>query len=218
LQRRTSEEDVMTRAIPYTLTTTLTLIGGAALAAAEPGPPPCREGGEACRTAEGVVIDAGPEYRGPAPTSKRWLHGFRIGAVYLFHKDRPVGEGDERMSLAERYELASPWMFAIGYEGMRRIVGHSWLNVILVGNVTVVGLEQSKFIPSGNGLVGFELDEAFQVGVGANFTPEEGKPLHMIAALGWTPKVGSFYMPIHFTVVPDVDGNHRLGTTIGVNW
>ena len=44
----------------------------------------------------------------------------------------------------------------LGYEGFYRIIGHSWLNVLMVGNVTVAGLEQSKFIPSASGLLGLE--------------------------------------------------------------
>jgi hypothetical protein len=180
--------------------------------------PTCEEGSAKCVTSDGRVIDVSPDYAGPQVTSKRWLHGFRVGAIYVYNLDKPTDDTQPDSSLSERYDLKSPWMFALGYEGMRRIVGHSWLNVILVGNVTVAGLEQSKFIPSMNGLVGFEFHQSFQVGVGANFTPEDGKALHMIAAAGWTPRIGSFYMPVHFTVVPDVDGNHRLGSTVGVNW
>ena len=41
----------------------------------------------------------------------------------------------------------------------------------------------------------------------------------MIAAAGWTPKVGTIYTPIHFFVVPDpVNHNNRFGTTVGVSW
>jgi hypothetical protein len=49
-------------------------------------------------------------------------------------------------------------------------------------------------------------------------TPDRAKASHMIGAIGWTPQVGSFWVPVHFFVVPDVDGNHRLGATIGVTW
>jgi len=42
--------------------------------------------------------------------------------------------------------------------------------------------------------------------------------VHMVFAAGWTPKVGSFYTPVHAFFMPDVDGQHRTGVTVGVNW
>ena len=106
----------------------------------------------------------------------------------------------------------------LGYEAMYRIVGHSWLNVILVGNLSIAGLEQSRFIPTASGLIGAEINQSFQLGVGVNLTPDEQAPSHMIAAAGWTPKVGSIYTPVHVFFVPDPAGNHRSGVTVGVTW
>jgi hypothetical protein len=40
----------------------------------------------------------------------------------------------------------------------------------------------------------------------------------MIFAAGWTPRVGSFYVPVHFFFVPDIEGHHKLGATVGVNF
>jgi hypothetical protein len=114
--------------------------------------------------------------------------------------------------------MKTPHHFLIGYEGMARMVGHSWLNVILVGNAMVAGLEQSKFYPTGNALIGFEIDNSFQFGVGASFTPLKGQEAHTIIAAGWTPRVGSFYVPLHAFFIPDVDGLHRTGVTTGVTW
>ena len=90
-------------------------------------------------------------------------------------------------SLKKEFGLKSPNMMLLGYEGFYRIVGHSWLNVLMVGNVTVAGLEQSKFIPAASGLLGFEFNSSFQLGVGVNLTPDPQAPSHMIAAAGWTP-------------------------------
>jgi hypothetical protein len=121
-------------------------------------------------------------------------------------------------SLRDKYGLRSPNMMLIGYEGFYRIIGHSWLNVLMVGNVTVAGLEQSKFIPAASGLIGFEFNRSFQLGIGVNLTPDPHAPSHMIAAAGWTPHVGSIQTPVHFFFVPDTDGNHRMGATIGMTW
>jgi hypothetical protein len=150
---------------------------------------------------------------------KRFLHGFRLGYLYLMNMDGPADPTDPAsLSLADKYGLRSPHQFIIGYEVTWRLIGYDWLNTLLVGNVMISGLEQSKFIPNANLVIGFELAETLQLGVGVNVVPQEEKPAHMLAAIGWTPRVGDFYLPIHAFFVPDVDGQHRTGLTIGVNW
>lgn len=155
-----------------------------------------------------------PEER---PIGKRVLHGFRLGYVYLMRGGSP-DPGHPDQTVLERLELRSPSSFLVGYELIYRLVGHSWLNVLLVGNVMLAGLEQSRALPSVNLLIGFEIDEEIQAGVGVDLTPDREKVSHMIAAVGWTPRVGSFWVPVHFFLVPDVDGNHRMGGTVGVTW
>jgi hypothetical protein len=154
------------------------------------------------------------------PVGRRFLHGFRLGWTYLYNMDKPtrMDENGRPVSLGYKYGLKSPNMMLLGYEGFYRIVGHSWLNVLMVGNVTVAGLEQSKFIPAASGLIGFEFDQSFQLGVGVNLTPDPDAPSHMIAAAGWTPSVGSIQTPVHFFFVPDTEGNHRMGATVGMTW
>lgn len=150
------------------------------------------------------------------PVGRRFMHGFRLGYMALMNYDRPNREGG--MSLKDELGLKTPHMMLLGYEGFYRMIGHSWLNVLLVGNVTVAGLEQSKFIPAASGLIGFEFDQSFQLGVGVNLTPDTQQPSHMIVAGGWTPKVGAIHTPVHFFFVPDTEKNHRVGVTVGVTW
>jgi len=170
-----------------------------------------------------VPVDDG-ESLDDEPVQSRILHGFRLGYVYQMNLEEPgtagvqADDGDLGPSLAEEYDLQSPHQFLLGYEITGRLVGHSWLNVILVGNVSIAGLEQSRFFPMASGLIGFEFHESFQAGVGINLAATEHKPAHMIMAAGWTPKVGSLYVPVHFFFVPDVDHAHRAGITFGVNW
>jgi hypothetical protein len=156
------------------------------------------------------------------PVGRRFMHGFRLGWTYLFNMNKATRDtnGDDMpdQSLMKEYDLKSANMMLLGYEGFYRIVGHSWLNVLIVGNVTVAGLEQSKFIPAASGLLGFEFDRSFQLGVGVNITPDPEAPTHMIAAAGWTPRVGSINTPVHFFFVPDAERNHRMGATIGMSW
>ncbi len=150
-------------------------------------------------------------------SDQRFLSGFRLGYLYVAESTKPLQAlgGD---SLAQRVGMRSPHQFLIGYEGVYRMVGHSWLNVILVGNVMASGMEQSKFYPSANALIGFEFRNSFQLGVGVNATPLKDNQAHTIFAAGWTPQAGNFYVPFHFFFVPDVDGAHRMGVTTGVTW
>lgn len=150
------------------------------------------------------------------PVGRRFFHGFRLGWIHVNKYDTAIR--DNGMTLKEQFGLKSPDMMIIGYEGYYRIIGHSWLNVLMLGNVTVAGLDQSKFIPAASGLLGFELDRNFQLGIGVNVTPDPQAPSHMIAAAGWTPSVGSIQTPIHFFYLPDPDGNSRYGATVGMNW
>ena len=126
------------------------------------------------------------------PHAQRTLHGFRLGYMFVNDFDRRLNPDDPESSLAGRVDMKSPHLFLLGYEVTRRLIGHSWLNIILVGNVMVGGLEQSKFYPSANALIGFEFDESFQIGVGPNLTPDPDKVAHILFAGGWTPTVGSF--------------------------
>ena len=151
-----------------------------------------------------------------APAGTRFQHGIRLGWTYIQNMDKPTREGG--MSLAEEFGLKSPNMMLLGYEAFYRVVGSSWLNVLMVGNVTVAGLEQSKFIPAASGLIGFEFNRSFQLGVGVNLTPDPESVSHMIAAAGWTPQVGKISVPLHFFYVPDTEGNNRMGATVGMTW
>jgi len=166
--------------------------------------------------APGAVAQDEDEEGWRRPVGRRFLHGFRFGWTYIYNYDKPTR--DNGMSLKDEFKLRTPNMLLLGYEGFYRIVGHSWLNVLMVGNVTVAGLEQSKFIPAASGLIGFEFDRSFQLGVGVNATPDPENPTHMIAAAGWTPTVGSIQTPVHFFFVPDTEKNHRMGATVGMTW
>jgi hypothetical protein len=146
-----------------------------------------------------------------------FLHGFRLGYSYVYNYDQPLPSLGNK-SFADRTGTKSPHNFLLGYEMLVRLMGHSWLNVILLANALVAGLEQSKVLPSGNAVIGFEIHNSFQLGVGAHLTPLKGQEGHVVVAGGWTPRVGNFYIPVHGFFVPDVEGNHRMGVLTGVTW
>ena len=170
---------------------------------------------EATRTGTPAAAERASVVR--SPDDYTLLHGFRLGYGYVMNYDQP-SEAFAGKSLKQQVGLRSPSHFLLGYEVVYRVVSHSWLNILLLGNAMVAGLEQSKVLPSANLLIGFELKNTFQVGVGANLSPLKGSEAHTIIAAGWTPRVGTIYTPLHFFFIPDVDGVHRMGVTTGVTF
>jgi hypothetical protein len=146
----------------------------------------------------------------PAPREEWTIRkGLRFGYTYA-----------NKAEQSER--LASPHMFAMGFEMQETMAGGDWLDLLFIQNVTVSGLEQSVVIPSVNALVGFEINNALQVGVGANagiIDPSgENHFVHLVSALGWTQQAGAFSVPIHVVFIPDINDYYRFAVTTGVNW
>ena len=172
---------------------------------------------EATKTGATADHPVEPAPRPKSPDDSLLLHGFRLGYGYVFNYDDPSSAFENR-SFKERAGLRSPHHLLIGYEVVYRVVGHSWLNVLLMGNGMIAGLEQSKVLPSANLLIGAEIKNSFQIGIGANLSPLKGSEAHAIVAAGWTPRVGTIYTPLHAYFIPDVDGYHRMGVTTGVTF
>lgn len=154
----------------------------------------------------------------PAPHAL-FLHGFRLGYLYVFDIESPIDNRDPDSRIyADRYDMRSPHLAMIGYELAWRMIGYDWLNVLLIGNVMFAGFEQSRFFPSANLMIGAEIAEMAQVGIGVSVTPTKEEPVHLAIAAGWTPQIGSFFVPIHAFFVPDINGHHKLGVTVGLNF
>jgi len=131
-------------------------------------------------------------------------HGFRMGYGYVNAPE-------------DHDTLRSNWLYLLGYEVSQTVIGGSWINVLFVQNFSVVGINQSLFIPSGNLLAGFEFNERFQLVTGLNLVPSDDF-CHMVMAAGWTPNVGDINIPFHVSYVPDYNNNWRAYLTTGVNW
>jgi len=134
------------------------------------------------------------------------MHGFRMGYSYV------------NVAPGESSALASPHLFVLGYELTQRVLGGGMVDVVVVENVAVTGLNQSILIPSGNLLLGLELNKMLQLGAGAQVAPLGDQPFHMVVAAGFSPPSGDLNVPLHVAYIPDVHGNWRLVSTIGVNW
>ena len=66
--------------------------------------------------------------------------------------------------------LESPHMVSLGFEMQQTMHGGDWLDILYIQNIMVSGIDQSVLAPSANVLVGFEINEALQLGVGVNGT------------------------------------------------
>jgi hypothetical protein len=122
----------------------------------------------------------------------------------------------------ESDRLDSPHMFAMGFEAQQTMDGGTWLDLLFIQNLTISGLDQSVVLPSANALVGFEINDALQLAVGANATvvdpSDENHYFHLVTAVGWTQDAGIFSVPLHLVFIPDVNNYYRVAITTGVNW
>tara|TARA_Y100000593_G_scaffold69565_1_gene127753 strand:+ start:467 stop:994 length:528 start_codon:yes stop_codon:yes gene_type:complete len=157
-----------------------------------------------------------------------------------FADDHAVGGGDgssdmdwtKRMGIRFGYNYAnkadetdrldSPHMFALGFETQQTMDGGTWLDLLFIQNLTISGLDQSVLLPSANALVGFEVNDALQLAVGANATivdpSDQNHYFHLVTAVGWTQDAGIFSVPLHLVFIPDVNDYYRVAITTGVNW
>lgn len=175
---------------------------------------------EEIRPAAETVEMEGPEREElPEPHQEIFLHGFRLGYLYVNGIEALLDSRDpDGLRYWERYDMRAPHLFMIGYEATLRMIGYDWLNVIVTANILIAGLEQSRFFPSLNLILGAEISQLAQIGIGISLTPTKEQPAHMLIAAGFTPRVGSFYVPLHAFFVPDMDGHHKFGMTVGVNF
>lgn len=134
----------------------------------------------------------------------RHMHGFRVGYAYT---------RDDRV-------FASPHLMVMGYEVSQRVAGGGGLDVLMVGNFSVSGLNQSKAIPTLNLLIGAQLGDGLELGVGPSisWTMPAEEALHMVAAVGWTVAAGDLDVPLHLAWIPDVNQRDRLIATTGVTF
>lgn len=145
------------------------------------------------------------------PPKQDWSQriGVRFGYAYINH-----GENSPY--------LQNPSMFTIGFEGQQTMKGGEWLDLLFIENITIGGLEQSVLIPSLNMMVGFEINNRLQLGVGANAALSDPSGddnyLHLVTGVGWTQPAGAFSVPVHVVFMPDINDYWRLVATTGVNW
>jgi len=168
-------------------------------------------GGDATRTMDPV------EPPPPERTGRFRLvpfHGLRVGYAYVNTPAAVLAAAN-----AAGVEV-NPNYLLLGYELNQRLDGGGWLNLLLIENVLVAGLNQSVVRPQVNVLTAVDIRNFLEIGVGADWGPSDpqGRPWHMITGIGITPEVGNVNWPIHAIYMPDVDGYWRVGLTSGINW
>ena len=132
--------------------------------------------------------------------------GFRMGYGYVANS-----------------ELRSPHVMVLGWDQMYSLDTNTSLDVIVAGNISVGGVNQGEILPSAHLIIGYQIWDSLQFGVGpvvtfSEFDPVVKSRLNMITAMGWNIEMGDFYIPLHAAYVPDVDGRWRAYLTTGMNW
>ena len=140
------------------------------------------------------------------PPNTEIVSGFRMGYGYV---------EDER--------LTSNHLMILGWDHMAFIDSGANIDVVVAGNLSLGGMNQSEVLPSGHLVVGYQMFDSIQFGVGPVVTIDEVEPevvprLNMIVAAGWNVEMGDAYLPLHVGYVPDPDGRWRAYVTTGMNW
>ena len=138
-------------------------------------------------------------------------NGFRVGAIAI--------TGGVSDAMKER-GMEWPMTTVIGVETVQRIRASQKLHFIVVGNLLAGGFDQNFFFVNANGAVGLDINETVQLGMGVNLTPGSESGLsHAVYFASYSyPLDKGVFMPITFTAVPDKEGHHRFGLSIGFNW
>jgi len=132
-------------------------------------------------------------------------HGFRLGYTY-----------GNNLEDSRNFDIKSSHMSTMGYEVTEAVEsGVEGFRIIFVQNLVISGLEQGLALPSLTAMVGYELFDIAQMGVGGNFGFHGAR---MIIAAGLNPEVGDFQVPIHMHFIPDPEGDWRVGVSTGVNF
>ncbi|NVO83651.1 hypothetical protein [Hymenobacter terrestris] len=134
------------------------------------------------------------------------LSGPRIGFTVLTGGAADKAREDFRLN---------PFLTQFGWQFETRIFR---LSSGLAGLVEVVpligGLEQGKFIPSLNALVGIRGPKGFEFGLGPNITPAGA---NIALAIGTSFKVEDVNFPVNLAVVPG-NGGVRFSLLLGFNY
>ena len=139
-------------------------------------------------------------------------HGFRMGYGYIAN----IKKGDNEL-------LTTPSLFVLGYEVNQRLIGGEAVDIIFAEVLAISGMNQGLFIPTGNFLIGAEINQTFRASAGMHVSPlsTTGDLVHMIASMGYSVDAGRFNLPIDIAWIPDTDperNNWRGFATVGVNW
>ena len=174
-------------------------LSSALAAAPTPGPGPTRYESAPLEASRDNTHRSGPDIH--------LFHGARVGYVYSM-EDPSLGLSSHNL--------------AMGYEWYQVVDGGSNIDFLFVQNILAIGMNQGLIIPAGNALLGVEINERLQLGVGPNLNLGElvtdGQAIGMVAAAGVVLDSGDFNIPVHVSVIPRDGEVPRVALTTGINW
>lgn len=153
---------------------------------------------------------AGPVVPGDEPTAYEEVHlnGPRIGFTVL--SPGVLNRAREGGYLRD----LNPFITQFGWQFETRIFRMPNGTAGLLEIVPLIGgLEQGKFIPSINALVGIRGPKGFEFGLGPNLTPVSA---NVALAIGTSFRSNGINFPVNFAVVPG-NGGARFSLLVGFN-
>ena len=133
------------------------------------------------------------------------LRGPRIGITYL---DADKINESELIELNSNFITQFGWQFETDYFALDNGTAGVIEGVLLIG-----GLEQNKFLPSVNFLIGLRTPKGFELGFGPNISFSGAA---FVIACGITMRTKYLNFPINFAMVPSQHGV-RLSLLTGFN-
>ena len=133
------------------------------------------------------------------------LSGPRIGVTLLM--------GGVADKAREEYSI-NPFLMQFGWQFETRLFRLPSSTAGLFGFVPLIaGLEQGKFVPSLNALLGIRGPKGFEFGVGPNVTPVSA---NVALAVGTSFQSNGINFPVNLAVVPG-NGGARISLLVGFN-
>ena len=116
--------------------------------------------------------------------------------------------------------FANPHVYSIGIENTHLFYSEGPLQILIGGELSLLGLNQSVYIPSGNLNLGYQYYDVF-VSLGPRVMLSEISPTNtsirtnIIIKAGYIFDMQGFCIPIQFGYVPDIQGRNQIHFSLG---
>ena len=116
--------------------------------------------------------------------------------------------------------FAQPHIYSIGMEKTHIFYSPSSVQILLSGDISLMGLNQGSYIPTGSLILGYQIYDVF-VGLGPRVMLPEITPdntsmrTNIIIKSGYVFDMQGFSIPIQLGYVPDIEGREQWHFSVG---